>query len=141
MKTTVTWTGGDLLENTATATVMYRGVPQVVTMGWNVRDLAHGTVQIGVIGKKAPTFGDFEFIRNIKWNVNNMYKFGIAWDGKTTSNALEAVATPIMTDAEITYNNKQGMQVRIEEKFNSKTFALVFNTKPFNFAILPLFEV
>ena len=110
-------------------------------MEWNLRDLAHGTVQVGVIGKKAPAFGDFEFLRNIKWNFENMHKFGLTWDGKTTSNALEAVATPIMTDAKITYNNQKGVQVMIEKKFNAKTFALVFNTKPFKLALLPFFEV
>eukprot|EP00092_Neocalanus_flemingeri_P094965 GFUD01120803.1.p1 GENE.GFUD01120803.1~~GFUD01120803.1.p1 ORF type:complete len:247 (-),score=77.11 GFUD01120803.1:91-723(-) len=140
LKTMVTWTRGDLVENTATVTVMYRGVAQVATIGWNVRDLAHGTVKIDVMGKKAPFVGDFEFHRNIKWNVLNARGFELVWNGKITSNMMETVATPIITDAKITYNNRD-VQVKIEEKFNAKTYALMFNTKPFNFALLPFFEV
>jgi hypothetical protein len=141
LRTMVTWTGGDLFENTATVTVMYKDVPQVATIGWNVRDLAHGTVMVDVVGKKAPAFGDFEFHRNVKWNVKNGRKFGLVWDGKTTSNMMKVLATPIMTDAKITYSNNKGMQVKIEEKFNAKTFTFVFNTKPLKFAFLPFFEI
>ena len=140
LKTMVTWTGENLLENTATATVMYKDVPQVATIGWNVRDMAHGTVMVDVKGKKAPTLGDFEFQRNVKWNVKNGNKFWLSWDGKTTSNMMETLATPIITDAKIIYKNK-GVEVKIEEKFNAKTFTFMFNTKPFKFALLPFFEV
>ena len=140
LKTMVTWTGENMLENTATATVMYKEVPQVASISWNVKDMAHGTVMVDVKGKKALIFGDFEFHRNIKWNVMNAHEFELVWDGKITSNMLKTIATPIMTDAKITYKNKD-VQVKIEEKFNAKTFTFMFNTKPYKFALLPFFEV
>ena len=140
LKTIVTWTGGDLFENTATATVMYKDVPQVATIGWNVRDLAHGTVMVDVVGKKAPMFGDFELHRNFKWNVINANNFDMAWDGKSATNVMQALATPILTDAKISYNNRD-FQVMIQEKFNAKKFTLMFNTEPFKFALLPFFEM
>jgi len=140
LKTIVTWTGGDMLENTATATVMYKDVPQVATIGWNVRDLAHATVMVDVVGKKAPMVGDFEFHRNVKWNVINAHEFEMTWDGKTATNMMKALATPIMTDAKININNMD-IQVKIQKKFNAKTFTMMFNTKPFKFAFLPFFEM
>ena len=140
MKTIVTWTEGDMFEITATVTIIYKNVPQVATFRWNVKDLAHGTFMVDVVGKKAPMFGDFELHRNFKWNVINANNFDMAWDGKSATNVMQALATPILTDAKISYNNRD-FQVMIQEKFNAKKFTLMFNTEPFKFALLPFFEM
>jgi len=140
LKTMITWTGGDLFENTATVTVLYKGIPQVATIGWNIRQLAHMTATIDVVGKKAPMLGDFEFHRNFRWNDLDAHAFEIVWDGKTATNMMKALATPIVTDAKITYNNGD-LRVKMEEKFNTKTFTLILNTRPFKFALLPFFEM
>merc|ERR1719431_1001539 len=86
LKTVVTWTKGDLLENSATVTMMYKNVPQVATFDWNLRDLAHGTFMVDVKGTKAPILEDFEFQRNMKWEVQNVHEFEVSWDGKSSSN-------------------------------------------------------
>ena len=140
LKTMITWTGGDLFENTATVTVLYKDIPQVATIGWNIRQLAHMTATIDVVGKKAPMIGDFEFHRNFKWNDLDAHAFEIVWDGKTATNMMKSLATPIVTDAKITYKNGD-LRVKMEEKFNTKTFTLILNTKPFKFALLPFFEM
>merc|ERR1712106_692003 len=105
LKTMITWTGGDLCENTATVTMLHKDIPQVATIGWNIRQLAHMTATIDVVGKKAPMIGDFEFRRNFKWNDLDGHAFEIVWDGKTATNMMKSLATPIVTDAKITYNN------------------------------------
>merc|ERR1719273_4989 len=138
LKTTFTWTSKDFFENTVTATAMYKDIPQVATIGWNVKDLDHMTFNIDVVGKKAPMIGDFEFHRNFKWNDLNVDAFELVWDGTAASNMMRT--TPIKTDAKIAYNNGE-LNVKMEKKFNSKTYALIFNTRPFKFAVLPFFEI
>merc|ERR1712168_1511193 len=91
-----------------------------------------------IIGKKVPFFGDFEFHRNIRFNYNGAFEF--VWDGTATSNMIKTLATPIKTDARITFNEGD-LQVMVEKTFNSKTFTLIFNTKPFKIAFLPYLEV
>ena len=91
-----------------------------------------------VVGKKAPIFGDFEFHRNFMWNDLNADAFELVWDGTAASNMMRT--TPIKTDAKIAYNNGD-LNVKMEKKFNSKTYALIFNTRPFKFAVLPFFEI
>merc|ERR1711936_526489 len=140
LKTVVTWTRGDLLKNSATVTMMYKNVPQVATFDWNLRDLAHGTFMVDVKGTKAPILGDFEFHRNMKWEMQNFHEFTVSWDGKASSNMLHAITTPITTDAHIMFNN-QNLQVRIGKTFNAKTYTLLFDTKPFKLAFLPFFEL
>merc|ERR1712183_544136 len=140
MTTVVSWTRGDLVENTATVTVMYKHVELVGTLEWNVRDLAHGTFVVDVKGTKVPTLGDFMVNRNVKWEVKNAHEFELVWDGQANSNVVQALTTPIVTDAKIAYNNKN-LQVEVKEKVNEKTFTLLFNTKPFKFALLPIFEL
>jgi len=139
VKTTITWTGKDLLENTVTATVLYKDIPQVATIGWNVQDLAHIAFNIDVVGKQAPMLGDFEFHRNLKWNDLTGDAFELVWDG-TASSSYMTLAKPIKTDAKISYNNGD-LKIKMEENFNTKTFALIFNTSPFKFAVLPFFEM
>merc|ERR1712121_311909 len=140
VKTTVTWDNNDMLDNTATITVVYKDTPQVITIGWNVRDLAHGKVKLNVAGKKAPIFGDFELARNINWNVKSPNQFEMVWDGKVSSNTMETLATPVMTEAKVIY--KAGdVDIEMKEMFNAKTFTLMFKTRPFKFAILPFFEI
>jgi len=140
VKTTVTWDNNDMLDNTATITVVYKDTPQVITIGWNVRDLAHGKVKLNVAGKKAPIFGDFELARNINWNVKSPNHFEMVWDGKASSNTMETLATPVMTEAKVIY--KAGdVDIEMKEMFNAKTFTLMFKTRPFKFAILPFFEI
>ena len=95
---------------------------------------------VDIDGKKSLIFEDFEFHRNIKWNVNDAHEFEMAWDGKTATNMMKVLATPIMTDAKINFNNMD-VQVKIQKKFNAKTFTMMFNTKPFKFAFLPFFEM
>merc|ERR1719233_2594083 len=36
LKTTITWTGMNLFENTATVTMFYKDIPQKAIIGWNV---------------------------------------------------------------------------------------------------------
>merc|ERR1712105_581045 len=127
MTTVVSWTRGDLVE-------------LVGTLEWNVRDLAHGTFVVDVKGTKVPTLGDFMVNRNVKWEVKNAHEFELVWDGQANSNVVQALTTPIVTDAKIVYNNKD-LQVEVKEKVNEKTFTLLFNTKPFKFAFLPIFEL
>merc|ERR1712168_667331 len=124
LKTTITWTGLDFFENTATVTMLYKDIPQVATFGWNFQNSDQMTFNFDIIGKKVPFFGDFEFV----------------WDGTATSNMIKTLATPIKTDARITVNEGD-LQVMVEKTFNSKTFTLIFNTKPFKIAFLPYFEV
>merc|ERR1712241_208956 len=138
LKTTFTWTSKDFFENTVTATAMYKDIPQVATIGWNVKDLDHMTFNIDVVGKKAPMIGDFEFHRNFKWNDLNADAFELVWDGAAASNMMRS--TPIKTDAKVAYNNGD-LNVKMEKKFNSKTYAVIFNTRPFKFAVLPFFEI
>jgi len=139
VKTTITWTGKDLLENTVTATVMYKDIPQVATIGWNVQDLAHIAFNIDVVGKQAPMLGDFEFHRNLKWNDLSGDAFELVWDGSAASNYM-TLTKPIETDAKIFYSNGD-LKIKMEEKFNAKTFAFILNTSPFKFAVLPFFEI
>merc|ERR1711862_612696 len=68
LKTTITWTGLNLFENTATVTMLYKDIPQVANIGWNVQNPDQMTFKFDVVGKKAPVFGDFEFHRNFKFN-------------------------------------------------------------------------
>merc|ERR1712119_20031 len=82
MTTVVSWTRGDLVENTATVTVMYKHVELVGTLEWNVRDLAHGIFVVDVKGTKVPTLGDFMVNRNVKWEVKNAHEFELVWDDK-----------------------------------------------------------
>merc|ERR1719233_759435 len=138
LKTTITWTGMNLFENTATVTMFYKDIPQEAIIGWNVQNPDQMSFNFDVVGKKAPIFGDFEFHRNFK--LNNVGAFELVWDGTTTSNMMKTLATPIKTDAKITFNEGD-LQVRVEKKFNTKTFTLVFNTRPVKIAFLPYFEV
>merc|ERR1712154_536427 len=89
VKTTITWTGKDLLENTVTATVLYK-------------DIAHIAFNIDVVGKQAPMLGDFEFHRNLKWNDLSGDAFELVWDGSAASNYM-TLTKPIETDAKISY--------------------------------------
>jgi len=139
LKTVVTWTKGDLLENSATVTMMYKNMPQVVTFDWNLVDFTHGTFMVDVKGTKAPILGDFEFHRNMKWEVLNFKEFEVSWEGKSSSNVLQAITTPITTEANIMFK-KQALHVKIGKTFNSKTYTLLFDTKPFKLAFLPFFE-
>merc|ERR1719228_2165498 len=138
LKTTITWTGLDFFENTATVTMLYKDNPQVATFGWNFQNPDQMTFKFDIIGKKVPFFGDFEFHRNFRFNDVGAFEF--VWDGTTTSNMIKTLATPIKTDAKIIFNEGD-LQVRVEKTFNSKTFTLIFNTKPFKIAFLPYFEV
>ena len=138
MRTTFTWTSNDLFENTVTATAMYKDIPQVATFGWNVKDVAHMTFNIDVVGKQAPMIGDFEFHRNFKWNDLDADAFELVWDGTALSNMMRS--TPIKTDANIAYKNGE-LKVKMEKKFNSKTYALILNTSPFKIAVIPFFEI
>ena len=138
MRTTFTWASNDLFENTVTATAMYKDIPQVATFGWNVKDVAHMTFNIDVVGKQAPMIGDFEFHRNFKWNDLDADAFELVWDGTAASNMM--ISTPIETDANIAYKNGE-LKVKMEKKFNSKTYALILNTSPFKIAVLPFFEI
>ena len=138
LKTTITWTGLNLFENTATVTMLYKDIPQVATIGWNVQNPDQMTFKFDVVGKKAPVFGDFEFHRNFKFN--DIGAFELKWDGTATSNMMKSLATPIKTDAKITFNEGD-LQVRVEKTFNTKTFTLIFNNRPFKIALLPYFEV
>merc|ERR1712002_75953 len=138
LKTTVTWTGLDFFENTATVTMLYKDIPQVATFGWNFQNPDQITFNFDVTGKKVPFFGDFEFHRNFRFNDVGAFEF--VWDGTAASNMIKTLATPIKTDAKIIFN-KGDLQVRVEKTFNSKTFTLIFNTKPFKLAFLPYFEV
>merc|ERR1712027_43101 len=108
------------------------------TIGWNVQDLAKMVFNIDVVGKQAPMLGDFEFHRNLKWNDLSGDAFELVWDGTAASNMMRT--TPIKTDAKIAYKNGE-LKIKMEKKFNSKTFALIFNTTPFKFAVLPFFEM
>merc|ERR1719320_9799 len=137
LKTKITWTGMNLFENTVTATVFYKDTPQVATFGWNVQNPDQMTLNFDVVGKKAPFFGDFEFHRNFK--LNNAGAFELVWDGTATSNMMNSLATPIKTDAKITFSEGD-LQVRVEKTFNTKTFTLIFNSMPLKFAFLPYFE-
>ena len=96
------------------------------------------TLNFDVVGKKAPLFGDFEFHRNFKFN--DIGAFELKWDGTATSNMMKSLATPIKTDAKITFNEGD-LQVRVEKTFNTKTFTLIFNSRPLKLALLPYFEV
>merc|ERR1719273_796659 len=138
LKATITWTGLDFFENTATVTMLYKDIPQVATFGWNVQNPDQMTFNFDVTGKKVPFLGDFEFHRNFRFNDNGAFEF--VWDGTAASNMIKTLATPIKTDARITFNEGD-LQVRVEKTFNSKTFTLIFNTKPFKIAFLPYFEV
>merc|ERR1711862_968206 len=111
LKTAITWTGMNLFENTVTVTVFY---------------------------KNTPLFGDFEFHRNFK--LNSVGAFELVWDGTATSNMMKSLTTPIKTDAKITFNEGD-LQVGVEKTFNTKTFTLIFNTRPLKIALLPYFEV
>merc|ERR550519_2981302 len=57
LKTTITWTGLDFFENTATVTVFYKDIPQLVTFGWNVQNPDQMVFNFDVVGKQAPIFG------------------------------------------------------------------------------------
>merc|ERR1712055_1249533 len=138
LKTTITWTGLDFFDNQATVTMLYKDIPQVATFGWNCQNPDQMTFDFNVIGKKVPFFGDFEFHRNFRFTDSGAFEF--VWDGIATSNMIKPLATPIMTDAYITFNEGD-MQVMVQKTFNSKTFTLIFNTKPFKFAFLPYFEI
>jgi len=138
LKTTITWTGADILENTVTATVMYKNVPQIATFGWNVRDSSPMTFNMDVVGKKAPMLGDFEFHRRFTFRDSGALE--LVWEGTASTNMMKSLATPIKTDAKITYENG-AVQVHMEKMLNDKTFTFIFNTNPFKFAFLPFFEV
>merc|ERR1712142_506262 len=138
LKTTITWTGADILENTVTATVMYKNVPQIATFGWNVRDSSPMTFNMDVVGKKAPMLGDFEFHRRFTFRDSGALE--LVWEGTASTNMMKSLATPIKTDAKITYENG-AVQVHMEKILNDKTFTFIFNTNPFKFAFLPFFEV
>merc|ERR1719312_567094 len=138
LKTAITWTGMNLFENTVTVTVFYKNTPQVATFGWNVQNPDQMTFNFDVVWKKAPLFGDFEFHRNLK--LNSVGAFELVWDGTATSNMMKSLVTPIKTDAKITFSEGD-LQVRVEKTFNTKTFTLIFNTRPLKLAFLPYFEV
>merc|ERR1711970_779653 len=138
LKTTITWAGMDLFKNTVTVTVFYKDIPQVATIGWNVQNPDQMVFNFDIVGEKVPIFGDFEFHRNFK--LNNNGAFELVWDGTASSNMMKTLATPIKTDAKITFNEGD-LQVRVEKTFNSKTFTLIFNTRPVKIAFLPYFEV
>merc|ERR1711862_222581 len=103
LKTTITWTGLNLFENTATVTMLYKDIPQVATIGWNVQNPDQMTFKFNVVGA-----------------------FELKWDGTATSNMMKSLATPIKTDAKITFNEGD-LQVRVEKTFNTKTFTMIFN--------------
>merc|ERR1712243_116218 len=106
--------------------------------GWNVQNPDQMTFNFNVVGKKAPLFEDFEFHGNFK--LNSVGAFELVWDGTATSNMGKSLASPIKTDAKITFNEGD-LQVRVEKTFNTKTFTLIFNTRPVKFAFLPYNEV
>jgi len=139
LKTIVNWNSNDLLQNTAAVTVVYKDIPQVARFGWNLRNLAQGMVNIDIVGKKVPMLGDFELARNINWNVVNSNQFEMSWDGKASTNMMDVLSTPILTDAKLTYSTGD-VDVVVKEMFNAKTFSLIFSTRPFKFALLPFFE-
>ena len=140
LKTIVSWTGNNILENKATVSVIYKNIPQVGTFRWNLKDLARGSVMLDVVGKKAPFLGDFEFHRDINWLVKNSRELELFWAGKAETNMMKTLATPVITDAKIVFKNG-GINMKINKEFNAKKFVLLFNTSPFKVAFLPFFEI
>jgi len=139
LKTTVSWTSGSLLANTATVDIVYKNVPITGTFTWNLNKLAEGTIEFNVVGKKAPFFGDFTFTRKITW-TSKPNTFEIVWDGKAETNMIPALATPLVTKALIEYKPNT-FKVEINEELNAKKYTFFLNTTPFKIALRPFFEI
>merc|ERR1712228_17249 len=139
LKTTVRWTSGSLLANTATVDVVYKNVPITGTFTWNLNKLAEGTIEFDIVGKKAPFFGDFTFTRKINWS-SKPSSFEIVWDGKAVTNMIPALATPLVTKALIEYKPTT-FKVEINEELNAKKYTFFLNTTPFKIALRPFFEI
>merc|ERR1719474_898832 len=135
LKTTVSWTSGSLLANTATVDVMYKNVPITGTFTWNLNKLAEGTIEFNIVGKKAPFFGDFTFARKINWS-SKPSSFKIVWDGKAETNMIPALVTKSLIEYKPTT-----FKVEINEEFNAKKYTLFLNTTPFKIALRPFFEI
>ena len=144
---------------------MHNDVTQFASFTWDLQNLAQGSIDFNIAGKKVPIIGDFTLSRSIKLLVKgddqakppsnpvsslqpvriyevpaSNYEVEVTWNGQFETNMISALTTPLITTGKISFIQKT-LKVEINQDFNSENLTLLINTRPFKFALHPFFEM
>merc|ERR1719508_291297 len=126
-------------ENSIRVQLLHKQITHMTHLGWNMSKLAKAFVEVKVIGSGTALLGEYELFHHLNWNLIDIKNMDLMWNSKALITGLPYLKTPLTNDGTLVLKDYV-IDMKVVEQLKTKTYTLLFKTKPFKIALLPFFE-
>merc|ERR1712096_2898 len=128
-----------IFENTIGIQLLYNKVTHKTLLAWNINKLVKAFVEVKVTGSGTTLLGEYELFHHLNWNLIDIKNMDLMWNSKALITGLPYLKTPLTNDGTLVLKDYV-IDMKVVEQLKTKTYTLLFKTKPFKIALLPFFE-